>query len=302
MNGVAVKARSEIRRLRRLIGAKCGFHAWKTSDLSPAVSPLVEISPNRHAVSPHARLCAITDKGIVRDSNEDAFRITAEDRAFLVADGMGGEQSGEIASAIAAEVFRELGTDFTCAPDFLRQVFSRAQRLVLERSMIDPTCAGMGTAVVATALDDDLLSICHLGDSRAYLLRQDTLRRLTTDHSTVARLVLRGDLSWEDARLHPNKSALYKAIGFEGVGEPDFTSVRLAPGDRLLLCSDGLWDELSDHEIQEVLTSDGTVWELAHLMLNRALAAGGHDNVTLILYEHSCAEEVSSMVSTEKSP
>jgi len=253
-------------------------------------APVVAQSSLHRTTNSHPRLCAITDSGIVRSSNEDTFRIAPEREAFFVADGMGGEQSGEIASFIAAEAFMELSSQIRSSPEFLRRVFDQAQSRVLERAKAELVCAGMGTAVVAAAFDGDLLYVGHLGDARAYLCHDDSLVRLTNDHSTIARAVLRGELSWEEARLHPGRSTLYKAIGFDGRTEPDFRSVQVAQGDRLLLCSDGLWDELPDSEIKDVLTSEGTVSELAHILLNRALAAGGQDNITVVLYEHSSTE------------
>lgn len=288
-----------MRKLGRILSAATrGLCGSRTGALSPDGASIIESSPPCQAATPHPRLCAITDSGIVRLSNEDTFRIAPEQKAFFVADGMGGEQSGEIASFIAAEAFMQLSTQIRSAPEFLCCVFDQAQNRVLERAKTEPACAGMGTAVVAAALDGDLLYIGHLGDARAYLCHGDGLVRLTSDHSTIARAVLRGDLSWEEARLHPGRSTLYKAIGFEGQAEPDFSSVRVTPGDRLLLCSDGLWDELPDSEIKDVLTSEGTVCELAHILLNRALAAGGHDNVTVVLYEHSWAEDSSGLPGT----
>jgi serine/threonine protein phosphatase PrpC len=266
-----------------------GFCGSMTGALSTNAAPVIDNSPPRQNATLHPRLCAITDSGVVRRSNEDTFRVAPEQDAFFVADGMGGEQSGEVASFIAAEAFTDLRAQIRSAPELLRCVFDQAQRRVLERSKTEAKCAGMGAAVVVAALDGDLLYVGHLGDARAYLSHGDGLVRLTSDHSTIARAVLRGDLSWEEARLHPGRSTLYKAIGFEGQTPPDFSSVRVTPGDRLLLCSDGLWDELPDSEIKDVLTSEGTVCELAHILLNRALAAGGHDNITLVLYEHSAA-------------
>jgi len=271
-----------------LTGATRGLCSSKTGALPLNGTPAIDNAPPRQTATPHPLLCAITDSGVVRRSNQDTCRVARDQDAFLVADGMGGEQSGEIASLIAAEAFMDLSAKIRSSPALLRCVFEQAQRHVLERAKTESKCAGMGTAVVVAALDGDLLYVGHLGDARAYLSHGDDLVRLTNDHSTIGRAVLRGDLSWEQARLHPGRSTLYKAIGFEGQAQPDFSSVRITPGDRLLLCSDGLWDELPDSEIRDVLTSEGTICELAHILLNRALAAGGHDNITVVLYEHRC--------------
>ncbi len=270
----AARTESELHAvLRRLRSAARCLWLREEETATPSCTTISAASMTRQVLAPDALLCAITDTGKIRESNEDAFRIAGERRAFLVADGMGGRQGGEIASFVAAETFTELASEIPLGPEYLRRGFDEAQDRVLERAQADSACAGMGTAVVVAALDGDRVHIGHLGDARAYLGRGGDLRRLTTDHST-------------------GRNTLYKAIGFDERLAPDLSFVDLTPGDRVLLCSDGLWGELPDSEIKAVLGSDGTTWQLAHILLNRALAAGGHDNITLVLYEHPVQQDV----------
>jgi protein phosphatase len=202
---------------------------------------------------------------------------------------MGGENSGEVASALTVQAMAEEMEGEGPAEERLRSAFALAQCRVLGRGASDEGCSGMGCAVVAALLEGSVAQIGHAGDSRAYLSRDGNIRMLTLDHSAIAERVRRRELSWEEARCHPGRSALCQAVGMTEGFKPEFQSVRLVPGDRLLLCSDGLWDELTEGEIGEVLAADGAARQLATILLHRALSAGGRDNITLVLYQHNSA-------------
>jgi protein phosphatase len=213
---------------------------------------------------------------------------------WMVADGMGGQKGGEIASRMCVDTVVELmgdvdgGVEARALPEVrLRRALSSAHERVLSRSVSEEGCCGMGSAVVVGCVLDDVLHVGHAGDTRAYLFQRGGLRRLTIDHSAVAAAVLRGELTWEQARSHPGRNKLRQAIGVPKPFEPEFVSVPLLARDKLLMCSDGLWGLLSDLEIAQVLNSDVSVHQMAQILVNRALAAGGHDNITLVLYEHS---------------
>jgi serine/threonine protein phosphatase PrpC len=265
---------------------------WSRAHIEAAVS---ERSVTREVVSPNSQLCAMSETGRGRAANEDAFRLSGDYRWWVIGDGMGGQRAGEIASRISVEtVIDGLAAAHLCddalqvIPEvYLRRVFFLANQRVLMRSMDDVSCKGMGSALVAAGVDKGSLHIGHAGDARAYLFRDGQLTMLTIDHSAITSAVLRGDLTWEAARSDPKRSALNQAVGIEGVFEPAFASFQLCPRDKVLLCSDGLWGELPHAEIAALLVSDLPVRQAARILVNRALAAGGRDDITLVLYEHS---------------
>ena len=264
------------------------FESWLPQDWSGLRGGRRRTAPpaqgaRESACGPH--LFGLTDRGLERDTNEDTFLLTPN--GLVVADGMGGQNSGEVASALTVQAMAEKMEGEAPASERLRSAFALAQRRVLERGTLDEGCFGMGCAVVAALLEGSVAHIGHAGDSRAYLSRDGNMQMLTRDHSAIAERVKRHELSWEEARSDPRRSALCQAVGMTGGFTPEFQSIRLMAGDRLLLCSDGLWDELSEGEIGEVLAADGTSRQLATILLHRALAAGGRDNITLILYQHN---------------
>lgn len=233
-------------------------------------------------------LCALTDPGLARKSNEDVFGIALGGLGWIVADGMGGRNAGEIAAALAVEeIEAAIETHSASAQERLRAGFLRAQRRVLAQGSAAPSLAGMGAAVVAGILEGDVLHVGHSGDARAYLARSGEMRRLTRDHSSISKLIALGKLTWEEARGRPGRSRLTQAVGTRESFAPEFVCVPLEQGDVVLLCSDGLWDEISEREIREVLLADAAAPQMANILLARALAAGGRDNVTLVLYRHS---------------
>lgn len=230
---------------------------------------------------------AITDNGLRRPENEDAYLVDVEKGLFCVADGMGGHAAGEVASRMAVDVLaREMARPDAGALDArLRGAVVAANRAVLEAAERDPALAGMGTTLtaLALALDDGGFTIAHVGDSRAYLLRHGELRQLTTDHTWVQQQVDAGLLSPRDARRHPLSSMLTRAVGIAADPEVDIIRGDLEPGDLLLLCSDGLTGMVEDDELAYILARDLPLDDAARELADAANRNGGADNITAVL-------------------
>jgi protein phosphatase len=230
-----------------------------------------------------------TDTGRQRRENEDSAFARAP--VFVVADGMGGAQAGEVASRIAIETF-EAGLGDSGSPEERLAVRAReANRRIYDRSRTEPAASGMGTTLTAAYLDDGSVAIAHVGDSRAYLFRDGELTRLTQDHSLVDELVRRGKLTEEQAAEHPQRSIITRALGPEPEVEVDTWSYPVRRGDVLLLCSDGLTSMISEERIAQVLGSAESLDDAADNLIQEANEAGGRDNITVVLTR---VEEVES--------
>jgi serine/threonine protein phosphatase PrpC len=223
-----------------------------------------------------------TDTGLQRRANEDSLLVRSP--LFVVADGMGGAQAGEVASCVAVEVFRD-GLDDGSDPEssLLAQV-ERANSHINELSHTNVEHAGMGTTITVAHVGEQDVSIAHVGDSRAYCLRDGELLRLTDDHSLVDELIRQGKLTPEEAEDHPQRSVITRALGPEPTVEVDVRSFRGRPGDVYLLCSDGLTTMLSESELLEVLTSHTPLRAAGEALIAAANAAGGKDNITVVLF------------------
>jgi PPM family protein phosphatase len=225
----------------------------------------------------------VTQTGNVRRSNEDSYLMRSP--LFMVADGMGGAQAGEIASRMCAEAFAEADLVRGAPADVLRETIRTANRRILERSRSDPDAAGMGTTVTAAFMDDaGTIAFAHVGDSRAYLLRDGSLQRLSDDHSLVGELVRKGELSETDAEHHPQRSVITRALGTDESVEVDSFAVRAQDGDLFLLCSDGLNTMVPEAAIADILAGGGAAAKVARDLVRAALAGGGEDNVTAIVF------------------
>jgi PPM family protein phosphatase len=202
------------------------------------------------------RTAGVTDTGRRRMRNEDALVLRPP--LFAVADGMGGARAGEIAARLAAAALEEAGTD-TMGEKAVSSLIEEANRRIWQRSLTDPATAGMGTTVTAALVDatGGTVAIGHVGDSRAYRLRGDTLEQLSTDHSLVAELVQSGVLTPEEAERHPQRSAITRALGTEPAVEVEVLTVDAELGDLFLLCSDGLSAMLGDDEISAAIEDAG---------------------------------------------
>jgi serine/threonine protein phosphatase PrpC len=223
-----------------------------------------------------------TETGCVRKNNEDA--IFSSGALALVADGMGGHPGGDIASKTAVDVVQAVFTGQSA--EELEAAVRAANWAIHERAVAQPDLEGMGTTIcVAGLLNDGSLGLVHVGDSRAYLWHQGELTQLTRDHSVTAELIERGELAVEEAREHSFYGVLTRALGVGPTVEIDRNTVALEAGDRVLICSDGLFNELSSVEISGFMSSDQTVGEVADNLINQAIASGGSDNVSVVIVE-----------------
>lgn len=222
-----------------------------------------------------------TDRGAARENNEDA--CAAGERFLAVADGMGGHQAGEVAAALAlASVQQPLPPELP-VQEAVRQLFARAQRTIQEEARRRADRAGMGTTLTAAWLVDGRAVIGHVGDSRAYLVRRGQVRQLTEDHSVVAELVRNGGLSAQEALQHPHRHVLTRSLGGPGEVEVDVVEVALEPGDRLVLCTDGVSSVLSEAELARVVGSAESAEAAARALVRLAAAGGGGDDMTAVV-------------------
>jgi protein phosphatase len=234
------------------------------------------------------RFGAATDVGRMRTNNEDSY--LSERPVAAVADGMGGHNAGEVASAIAIEelaALRGMGPwpNERAATDDLKRAIVRANRRIREMAAGDRELNGMGTTLVAVLEDGDSVHLANVGDSRAYLLRQGELTQVTVDHTLVQELVDDGRLSPKDAERHPQRSMITRALGVDHEVEIDLFTYKLLPGDRLVLCSDGLSDVLNPAQIRNALLRVRDPQKAAERLVAMAVEGGGPDNVTVIVVD-----------------
>jgi PPM family protein phosphatase len=224
-----------------------------------------------------------TDTGRQRSENEDSLFVRAP--IFVVADGMGGAQAGEVASKAAADSFDR---DLPDVPptEFLRETIEAANRRIHELARADPSRAGMGTTITAAIVDaqGEEVSLGHVGDSRAYRLRAGELERLTRDHSLVEEMRRKGQITDAQAEDHPQRSIITRALGPEPEVEVDLQTVPASPGDVFLLCSDGLTTMLDEERIAAVLTGAESMREAVRALVDEANSAGGRDNITALAF------------------
>jgi protein phosphatase len=231
------------------------------------------------------RASALTDTGRRRPHNEDTF--VCDPPLFAVADGVGGAQAGEIASRLAAAALEErLST--ALGVETLAELIQTANDRIYRHSLDDPAAAGMGTVVTALLVDEDAgdIAVGHVGDSRAYRLRNGVFEQLTPDHSLVGELVRSGRLSTEEAEHHPHRSVITRAVGTEPTVDVETLTVAASPGDLYLICSDGLTDIVRDEQIAELIqAADHDPDAAAEALVAAANRAGGIDNITVVLFE-----------------
>ena len=223
-----------------------------------------------------------TDTGLQRRANEDSLLVRSP--LFVVADGMGGAQAGEVASRVAVETFHEGLRDGTDAEGSLIAQVQEANSHINELSHRRAEHAGMGTTITVVYVGEQEVSIAHVGDSRAYCLRERELLRLTDDHSLVDELIREGKLTPEEAEEHPQRSVITRALGPEATVEVDVRSFGGRPEDVYLICSDGLTTMLSEPELLEILLAHDSLHEGGEALIAAANAAGGKDNITVVLF------------------
>ncbi len=251
----------------------------------------------------HYHYAGLTDTGMVRDHNEDAYKLPVgtdpQTRAlkghlYVLADGMGGHQKGEIASAITIDI---VTTEYYASvidlpEDNPEDAMIQALAEAIEKANLDVMDAtqGGGTTVVATALSGDSLVSMNVGDSRAYLVRDNEMRLISRDHSLVTRLVEMGKITEEDALSHPRRNVLYQALGQGSDVEIHVVKEKLRLNDIVILCSDGLWGEIGDAQIYAVLSSNPNPLTALEKLVKMANQTGGPDNITAIVIRVSDQE------------
>lgn len=223
-----------------------------------------------------------TDVGCVRDHNEDSLVVAPP--LFVVADGMGGHAAGEVASEIATSILAEKAPQ-TPDAEALGRAVEEANLEIIAAAEDGRGREGMGTTCTAAILKEDRLIIAQVGDSRAYLLHKGQMQQLTRDHSLVADLIEAGQITEAEARVHPQRSVITRALGSDPRTQPDLFELTAEAGDRLLLCSDGLSTMLEDDQIAKILASHSEPQRCAAQLVNEAVGRGGYDNVTVIVVD-----------------
>lgn len=228
------------------------------------------------------RYAALSETGKVRDNNEDAYH--ADGRIFIVADGMGGHRAGEVASSSAIEEFLRFERENTHLhpSERMREGILSANRMLFAMAQDDPGLEGMGTTFTGILIEKGVY-LGHVGDSRAYLWRQGGLRLVTRDHSLVERMVSQGYISRIEARFHPQRNIILRALGVADGLEVDLESLSVYPGDRMLICSDGLTGFVEDGDLEDIISGVDDPEECCRRLVDAANERGGADNITVIL-------------------
>ncbi len=229
------------------------------------------------------RVAAVTDPGRRRRRNEDSYVI--EPPLFAIADGMGGAQAGEVASRLATVALKESGTEAS-GEERIFDLIQEANRRVYDRSSTDPNTSGMGTTITVALVENERVAFGHVGDSRAYLIREATMEQLTEDHSLVNELLKTGRLSREEAESHPQRSVITRALGTDPDVDVDTFTIAAREGDLFLLCSDGLTDMVSEDSILSVVERNrDDIDDALRALVRAANKAGGEDNITVVAFE-----------------
>lgn len=235
-----------------------------------------------------------THKGIIRSNNEDSYfilneKISCLSNLYIVADGMGGHKAGEVASSKAIKSFCDYLQDNMCDTldilDYLVEATKYANKAVFDKSCEDENYIGMGTTFTACTINQNKLYVSHIGDSRIYIINQEGIKVLTTDHSYVQEMVKAGELTQEEADSHPKKNALTRALGTGNNLQVDGYIFNIKQGDKILLCTDGLNNMISDNNIKEIVQINTNLENAIDALIKVANENGGIDNITTILIE-----------------
>ncbi|MGA7110311.1 MAG: Stp1/IreP family PP2C-type Ser/Thr phosphatase [Terracidiphilus sp.] len=236
----------------------------------------------------HYLAAAVSDRGRKRPSNEDAFGFSIEDGVYVVCDGMGGAAAGEVASSVAVdEVLHLLAgrgqNGHAPLPGAAEEAIIAANDAIFTRAQRNKRLSGMGTTLVALAVQESHVWVLNIGDSRCYRLRRGQLELVTLDHSLVEEQVRMGRMTRSEAQRSPLKNVITRALGTQGSVTPDVFGLEAESNDLFLLCTDGLTRELPDHVIAGLLAQDAALEELCARLVDAAKKAGGHDNITCLL-------------------
>lgn len=241
-----------------------------------------------------------TDVGRVRKNNEDSVGVFINrdrQRLAIVADGMGGHRAGDVASSMTLTTLNEMWEESEGlqtpdqAEEWLRTRIMQVNRVLFEHSNNHVECEGMGTTIEAVITTNLFATIAHVGDSRSYLLNESGFKQLTEDHTLVNELVRTGQISKEDAEHHPRKNVILRALGTEQNVNIDIKTITFEEGDKLLLCSDGLSNKISENEMVEILMNDDDLEKKATTLISMANENGGEDNISLAIVEFSETRE-----------
>jgi protein phosphatase len=236
------------------------------------------------------KVASMTDPGRVRKTNEDNFFADDALGLFMVADGMGGHAGGEVASRVAIATISErmkAGLTDGDADSLIRSAIDQANTAIRDQAEADPTLQGMGTTLVLAFCRGDEIHLAHLGDSRAYLIHDGSIQRLTEDHSLVAQMVKSGQLTAEEAPRFHLRNVVTRSLGNQKLTEPDLAVVEWNAGDYLLLCSDGLTNMVGESELRSLISAGGADLERScQQAIERANQNGGRDNITAVLAYH----------------
>ena len=240
-----------------------------------------------------------TDIGKRRQSNQDAVAVFSNQKNLhlaIVADGMGGHQAGDVASHLIISGLGEdwQKTELETSQEIIQWILQHIQREnddIFEKGRQNPTQIGMGTTIVAVVTLEKSVVLSHVGDSRCYLIRQGQIKQVTDDHSLVNELVKTGEITPEMANHHPRKNILVRSIGVPGTVETDVTELDIEPGDKLLLCSDGLSNMLTDDEILHIIETSPDLDVALNQLVQQANQAGGFDNITALICDYSAEKE-----------
>jgi protein phosphatase len=240
-----------------------------------------------------------TDVGMVRKHNEDSGEVFTKGEHFLavIADGMGGHKAGDIASQEALKVIKEAWVQFEenieSIKEWLQNVLRDTNKHIFQFSQENPETRGMGTTIVAALGTNSEITVAHIGDSRCYLFSNGELKRVTDDHSLVQELVKSGQITEDEAEIHPRRNMIMKAVGTDATVEAELNKITWEMGDFLLLCSDGLSDKVSFKRIQEALNNpEDSITDKVERLITWAKDAGGEDNITAILIQNSSDTEI----------
>lgn len=240
----------------------------------------------------------LTDVGLLRENNEDAWKVAIEENVFILADGMGGHLAGEVAANSSVQRYEELikqrynsSLDLEQTTLLLKEVICEVNRSIHRMSRSDSDLRGMGTTLCTALFHPEGMVYGHVGDSRIYLMRRQKLRQLTEDHSLVQELIELGELSEKRARDYSHRNIITKAIGTEPSIEPSIKYTDVKSGDLILMCSDGLTDLLTHDEIEQTLFSVTKLEKKAELLVKEANRRGGFDNITVVLMKIQAKHE-----------
>jgi protein phosphatase len=228
---------------------------------------------------------ALSDKGNKRSTNEDNYFIKEEINFFMVADGMGGHAAGEVASQTAANSASDFNFDLSSPLEGLSQLTYKINQEIINKSQQNPEYNGMGTTFAAVIIQKNKLYYVNLGDSRIYLYnrKEESLRKISEDHSLVAELLRKGEINEDEAFNHPKKNIVTQALGLDNDLDLDKGEISISSNELLLLCTDGLTDMIRENEIEAVFKETPKAEKIAEQLLKKSLSSGGLDNVTLIV-------------------